>query len=63
MSEKLKKKDKTLLNLVFKSWFMQASLNYVWQIKKLGGILFNSSHRLRNQYLITVYFWWKNNNE
>lgn len=23
------KKDKTLLNLVFKSWFMQASLNYV----------------------------------
>lgn len=37
MSEKLKKKDKTLLNLVFKSWFMQASLNYVWQIKKLGA--------------------------
>lgn len=26
---KIKIKDKTLLNLEFESWFMQASLNYV----------------------------------
>lgn len=40
-----------------------ASESKLQQIKKFGGILFNSSHRLCDQYLITVYFSWKNNNE
>lgn len=54
---------KNLLNVAFHTWFMSSIWYYVWQMKTLGGILFNSSHWLRNQYLIMAHFWWRNNNE